>query len=619
MTSPNYCLHARRAAPRVLAGFASGAAIALGSLEAYGATYYVAPTGSDTNAGTLQQPFASISRAQQAAAAGDTVFFRGGTYRFVSSSAADGILLNRSGSSGNTIKYWAYAGEVPIFDFSGMTAELRITGLRVTGSWIHLKGLEVKLVPQNLDKVHNESWGIYNLGSNNIYELLNLHHNMGPGFFLGGGSNNLILNCDSHRNYDPRSRAGDGENADGFGCHPKAGDTGNVFRGVRAWWNTDDGYDSINALEPCLVENSWAWYNGYLPDTMREPNRDPTLPPGNGNGFKLGGFGIDGAGSPAAPPRHTIRTSLAFLNVFAGFFANYHTGAHFFYNNTGFGNVGADFDMLGLNNRNTSVLRNNVALGPSPTKNLNGTDNTQNAWNLPVQVSEADFQSISIEGVEGPRQADGSLPVLALMRLKADSDLIDKGVDIGLPFKGSAPDLGAFESGPIAAAGAAGSAGSGGAGGAGGSAGVAGGAGAAGSAGSGTGGSGVGGSAGVAGGGDGAGGAAGAVNGGSGGAAAGSSNGGTSALAGSGGTSIAGQTAAGGAPASGGMQGLVGGVAGLASGGISGSANEPVDAGCSCRATRQPSSSLAFTGFAAALLALGMRRRRPRAATKPTY
>jgi hypothetical protein len=30
----------------------------------------------------------------------------------------------------------------------------------------------------------------------------------------------------------------------------------------------------------------------------------------------------------------------------------------------------------------------------------------------------------------------------------AGSDLIDKGVDVGLPYTGSAPDLGAFEFSP---------------------------------------------------------------------------------------------------------------------------------------------------------------------------
>jgi hypothetical protein len=371
-------------------------------------------------------------------------------------------LLDKSGAAGKPLKYWAYQAEVPVFDFSGMTAKARITGIRVTASWVHLKGIEVTLVPQNIT-TENESWGIYNLGSNNIYEMLNAHHNMGPGFFLGGGGHNLILNCDSHHNYDPKSKAGDGENADGFGCHPKAGDVGNVYRGIRAWWNTDDGYDSINAQEACVVESSWAWYNGLLPDKMVEPNRNPNLPPGNGNGFKLGGFGITGAGSPAVPPKHTIRNSVSFLNEFAGFFANYHTSGHYFYNNTGFKNKAADFNMLGLNMVNTSVLRNNLAFGPLPTANLTGTDDKFNSWDLPVQVSEADFQSISITGMDAPRQADGSLPIVAFMRLLPTSDLIDKGVDIGQPFTGAAPDLGAYEgallvagSGGMSAGGAAG-------------------------------------------------------------------------------------------------------------------------------------------------------------------
>lgn len=430
----------QRLAPLVLLAGASSTWAGL----SHAASYFVAENGNDANPGTLGEPFATMARGQQAASAGDTVYLRGGTYRFVSNSAANGVTLNKSGSSGKPITYAAYEAEVPVFDFSGMTAAERITGIRVTGNWIHLKGIEVKLVPQNRTD-QNESWGVYNDGGdNNVYELLNLHHNMGPGFFLGGGKDNLILNCDSHHNYDPKSRAGDGENADGFGCHPKAGDTGNVFRGVRAWWNTDDGYDSINALAACTVEGSWAWLNGYLPDTMQEPNRNPDLPPGNGNGFKLGGFGIDGDGSPASPPVHVIRTSVAFLNVFAGFFANYHTGGNAYYNNTGFKN-GADFNMLGLNMANTSLLRNNLALGPTPTANLVGTDAKNNSWNLQVVATDADFVSTSIEGVDGPRQADGSLPQPAFVRLVAGSDLIDQGIDVGEPFLGTAPDLGAYE------------------------------------------------------------------------------------------------------------------------------------------------------------------------------
>ena len=52
-------------------------------------------------------------------------------------------------------------------------------------------------------------------------------------------------------------------------------------------------------------------------------------------------------------------------------------------------------------------------------------------------------------GVDGPRLADGSLPDLDFLKLSPDSDLIDAGVNVGLPYNGSAPDLGAFESGGV--------------------------------------------------------------------------------------------------------------------------------------------------------------------------
>lgn len=63
-----------------------------------------------------------------------------------------------------------------------------------------------------------------------------------------------------------------------------------------------------------------------------------------------------------------------------------------------------------------------------------------------MTVSDADFESLDFAAcVKGPRQADGSLPNCTFLRLAARSDLIDKGTDVGMPFLGSAPDLGAFE------------------------------------------------------------------------------------------------------------------------------------------------------------------------------
>jgi len=62
-----------------------------------------------------------------------------------------------------------------------------------------------------------------------------------------------------------------------------------------------------------------------------------------------------------------------------------------------------------------------------------------------VPVTDAEFESVSRMEWDAPRKPDGSLPDLPNFRPRAGSALVDKGVAVGLPFKGKAPDLGAFE------------------------------------------------------------------------------------------------------------------------------------------------------------------------------
>jgi hypothetical protein len=73
-------------------------------------------------------------------------------------------------------------------------------------------------------------------------------------------------------------------------------------------------------------------------------------------------------------------------------------------------------------------------------------DDQFNSWNLKhFTVIADDFVSIDPEGADGPRNPDGSLPDVAFIRPKPGSRLLDAGISVELPFKGSAPDLGAFE------------------------------------------------------------------------------------------------------------------------------------------------------------------------------
>ena len=402
--------------------------------------YYVSPSGSDSAAGSSSAPWKTIAHAQSVAASGDTVYFRAGTYGYSSATTGcssqtavvDAITLSKSG-----ISYVNYPGEKVQFNFSGMTGvNCRIKGFDVTGSNIYLRGLEITGVRQN-NSLNHESWGVWISGSNNTFDRLDTHNNMGPGLFIANGGGNLVLNCDSHDNYDPYSSSGAGTNADGFGAHIPAGHSGNVFRGDRSWWNSDDGFDLINAYSSVTIENSWAWRNGYLPET--------TTAGGDGNGFKAGGYG---GVYVANGVKHTVRTSVAFLNRAAGFYANHHTVADDFFNNTAYNNH-VDYNMLGINSSGSAVglgtLRNNIAYAGTLTSNMSGTSASYNSWNLGVTMSDSQFQSVSTSGWNASRQSDGSLPALSSLHLAAGSTLINKGTNVGLPYHGSAPDLGAFE------------------------------------------------------------------------------------------------------------------------------------------------------------------------------
>lgn len=419
----------------------------LAPLSARAAEYYVAVDGNDSAAGDMSAPFATVGRAQTAASAGDTVFIRGGHYAFTGSGTV-GVAFTKSGQENKPINYFAYAGETPIFDLGGLTPSNRVTGLDVHCNWVHLRGLEVTGVHQYMSG--QDSWGVRIQGSNNVLENLNVHHNDAPGVFITSGANNLILNCDSHDNYDFLE---DGGSGDGFGCHSSGG--GNVLRGCRAYDNSDDGYDFINAAGSCLVERSFSFRNGWQPGT--------TTAAGNGAGFKAGGYGSPPSVPSTGAAEHTVRQCVAFGNRSQGFYANHHPGRINFLNNTAFKNP-ANFNMLADSGYPSDhVLRNNVAMATGTAiSNLTGGTDTFNSWSLSVTVSSADFASVTETDAEAPRQSDGNLPDNGFMRLVTGSDLVDQGTDVGLTFVGAAPDLGAFELGAVTNAGSGGAAGTGG-------------------------------------------------------------------------------------------------------------------------------------------------------------
>ena len=476
------------------------AGIAMAAVQASGAVYYVATDGNDAGAGTKDKPFATLNKANTVVHAGDTVWVRGGIYDlrdtvfFERYKMTAAIVLTASGESDdNRIHYLAYPGERPIFDGANLpvaaggehsdgTPEgaMYTSPIVISAKYLHLKGFDVRNTPMK----HNSNSGVFLYASKHIFlEQIDSHHNAGPGFFANDGApdggGHIFLNCDAHDNYDPLGWQGDGENADGFGAHyqkPGEGDT-TKFIGCRSWWNSDDGFDFINQEFPVVLENCYAMGNGYSDYGLGNPKN------GNGHGIKMGESTLGGG-------RHTIKFCAAWKNKATGFYANYTGVGSKWLNNTSYMNKDREFAMAStlfdsegnriaevapLTGDNAHVLKNNIAFPNKnsqvgecweyiPSQNIDryvecpaGENNT---WNLKLDLTVDDFESLddpsmtvtgkdlsTIPGILGPRNADGSLPDVGFLKLKKGSRAIDKGEDLGFPFVGEAPDLGAFEYG----------------------------------------------------------------------------------------------------------------------------------------------------------------------------
>ncbi len=419
---------------------------------------YVAPDGNDSNPGTIEQPLESMQKAQEVARPDDTVYVRGGIYRVrqdqisnvVSSLFACVTYLDKSGTEGHTIKYWAYPGERPILDFSAVKpANQRVVGIYVVGSYIHIKGLEMTGVQVTIT-THTESYCIYSKGNHNIFEQISMHDNVGTGLRHYDGGYNLFLNCDSYRNWDNVSEDKLGSNTDGFGCHPKSSGAGNVFRGCRSWFNSDDGYDIIRSGAAVVFDSCWSFYNGYSTSFQKL---------GDGNGFKAGGYAYDPASKiPNPVPRNTITFCIAVGNKSNGFYSNHHLNGNYWYNNTAYKND-INFSMV---NRESPladssiwefgynhVLENNLSYKArsSDTAYIDTSKNTlsHNSFDLGLNITDQDFVSLDESQLMALRKPDGSLPDIDFMKPATGSKLIDAGVDIGFPFGGKAPDIGALE------------------------------------------------------------------------------------------------------------------------------------------------------------------------------
>ncbi|MCA9838608.1 MAG: DUF1565 domain-containing protein [Trueperaceae bacterium] len=353
------------------------------------ATYYVSTSGNNNNNGrSTGSPFRTIGKAVSVARAGDVIFVRGGKYR------DEDIRFKNSGNSNARITVMSYPGEWAVIDWSNKRGGRDKNTIWFDGAdYITMRDMEIYRAPAQCVFLHSDA-------DHNVFVNMVFNSCWGSGFQIFKGSYNIVAYSVAKNNYG-------GGNSDGFGSIGVGGTSVyNEFWYNVADHNSDDGFDAWKGQHNLYFGNV-SRYNGYSG--------------GDGNGFKLGSSGVNG--------QNIARRNIAYGNKYDGFDTNI-GGGNIIENNTGFNNSRHNFESSRVSQSN-NIFKNNLSINGSV--GMYGSSSEQNnSWNL--KINNAGVMSTD------PNSNN-------FLALSSGSAAIDKGVKIDLPFKGSAPDLGALEQG----------------------------------------------------------------------------------------------------------------------------------------------------------------------------
>lgn len=386
----------------------------ISSLTVKAAEYYISPSGSDSNSGTYDSPFASITKAQDVASSGDVVYMLGGTYSnfTIASSDSNYNYVHEITKSG--ITYRAYSSSnPPIFDFSNVSTSKRVAAFHIAKGVSDVTFLCMYVT--NVKVGSQKQSECFRIEGDATFNQVYCHDNEANGFYFTNHGTGTCIKCDSYNNIGATSTSLG--NTDGFGAH---GD-GVTFKYCRAWYCSDDGFDCISSKGSNTFDTCWA-YN--------------MTAGGDSNGFKIGGYGSGTV--PSTIPVHTVTNCLSANNAGHGFYANHQPGqAATWTNNTAYNNAHGNYNMLERVSTTDStdiagtreVLHYNIAYEGTAIEyaNLPDANETDNSWTSDVTVSSSDFKSLDASQIMNARGKNGVLPTITFMHLTSGSDLTGMG------------------------------------------------------------------------------------------------------------------------------------------------------------------------------------------------
>ena len=434
---------------------------------------------SDSNPGTLTQPWCTIKRASSGLQPGDIVYIREGTYE------EKWIYITHSGSEGKTIRYAGFPEEEVIL------AGNQGGGFYLTGvSYIQIDNLLI-------DGQFSQHTGIYlDEGSHHIVlrnlEIKNIRHptkNGGIGIWIDkeGASDISIENVKLHdvSVYDPYLQSGSGivvakgnrikirnceisdinlEDAIHLGHVGPVKDV--LIENCRMWHNKEDAIDMKNVtnvtVRNCIAYNHKKTPTGGGSGVVVHIGAQNVLIDNSTFFDNDRGVAIVFGSGVIATSNITVQRSVFYDNREAGIFVGDRTENMVknvrIYNNVIFENVADGLyvyasaepviikNNIFWKNKNRDVVFHSFLKLLNLESDYNMYPDSGKIYSSGRVIDLREMQSRTNQEqnsfVSDPMFID---PSGHNFGLKSGSPAIDKGIDVGIPYTGGAPDVGAYE------------------------------------------------------------------------------------------------------------------------------------------------------------------------------
>jgi len=374
-------------------------------------TFYVSTTGNDGNNGSISAPWRTIIYAWRHSGGGDTVLVRNGIY-----SERQMWLQMKTQGKGSENQFWTlkvFPDEEVVFTNARIIIDdsyVRIQGLVFrgdTGGNSYIQAVSWGGIHEQIEILDNRFIGsqkkppLYFIGNNSLIQgnTVDITGSVSHGIYIMHGSNNIIRN-----NYV----------------------TGMAKYGLHIYDEDKYPNEPPAVIKNLIVENNIITSSSSNSGIIISSGADPP-----------GGIQINNV---------VVRNNIIFNNKDYGIYIRYGgTNENIeIYNNTLYNNGGGIYingsvaDSITVHNNifvsnssgninahnvNTLTISHNLYWKPTLVEPGTADDHAVYQDPLFVNINEGDF------------------------RLQADSPAIDAGVDVGLPFNGRAPDLGAYEYG----------------------------------------------------------------------------------------------------------------------------------------------------------------------------